>query len=493
MMASASLRPWLILALAAAVALLYAPSSAVLYAQWSDFINITYTHGWLILPISLAFIILRRRALAAARTAPSHAGQLLLAFAVIAWLVCYRACIQDLHVTIFPALFWLAALAAWGWEVGLLLAFPVAFFYFAVPSWSQLGNPLQELTVVAMDAFLRLTGPRAIIQGDLIHIPNGSFIIEEGCSGLHFLIVGLAVAALHGELRHDSWRTRLVQLLLMSALALLANWVRVYTVIEAGYLTDMHHYLVSVSHYWFGWGVFALALVVFFWLTTWLSPPPASPAAARQPDAPPAASSPAAGEVRGLIVALALLAGLPGVSWALRARQPLPAVDNAPAASAPGFWRGLGEIQASEWQPVFPGADRIEQLAFLGREAERVEVLRVQYQEQQQGAELIGGDSSLLGAQLRWRGSQPVDTPVGRLTETEAARQDEGRSLIWSRYVIADKPILWPLGAQLWYGLRATVGHPTAELNALRSDCAPDCGAARGTLARFLTQARLAR
>jgi len=56
------------------------------------------------------------------------------------------ASLQDLHITIFPAIFWLAVTAAFGWRMGLLLAFPAAFFYFAVPSWSQLGNPLQELT-----------------------------------------------------------------------------------------------------------------------------------------------------------------------------------------------------------------------------------------------------------------------------------------------------------------------------------------------------------
>ena len=57
----------------------------------------------------------------------------------------------------------------------------------------------------------------------------------------------------------------------MAVLSLLANWVRVYVIIEAGYLTNMQHYLVRVSHYWFGWGVFALALVGFFWLTTWFT------------------------------------------------------------------------------------------------------------------------------------------------------------------------------------------------------------------------------
>ena len=54
-----------------------------------------------------------------------------------------------------------------------------------------------------MRLVLSVTGPSAVISGDVIHIPNGSFRIEEGCSGLHFMIAGLAVAALHGELRRD--------------------------------------------------------------------------------------------------------------------------------------------------------------------------------------------------------------------------------------------------------------------------------------------------
>src|SRR2546430_4831726 len=112
-------------------------------------------------------------------------------------------------------------------------------------------------------SLLWLTGPSASISGDIIRIPNGSFLIEEGCSGLHFMIVGLAVAALHGELRRDPWRIRAAQLALMGLLALLANWVRVYIIIEAGYLTNMQSYLVRVSHYWFGWGVFPGALIGF--------------------------------------------------------------------------------------------------------------------------------------------------------------------------------------------------------------------------------------
>src|SRR5207248_11559815 len=62
----------------------------------------------------------------------------------------------------------------------------------------------RSLTVFALRGFFWLTGPEVLIFGETIHIPNGSFVIEEGCSGLHFMIVGLAVAALHGELRPSS-------------------------------------------------------------------------------------------------------------------------------------------------------------------------------------------------------------------------------------------------------------------------------------------------
>ena len=201
MRAYGSLRLWMILILALLVTAVCWPSAQVLYGQWQDYINITFTHGWLILAVCVFLVWRERRAIAAAPAHPWPLAQLAVAAALIVWLICYRASLQDLHITVFPALFWLAIAAAFGWNVARLMFFPVAFFCFALPSWAQLGNSLQEFTVLAMRGFLGLTGPHAVISGDTIHIPNGSFVIEEGCSGLHFMIVGLAVAALHGELR----------------------------------------------------------------------------------------------------------------------------------------------------------------------------------------------------------------------------------------------------------------------------------------------------
>jgi exosortase len=483
-----SSRLWLIAALALAVALVFWPSTVMLYEEWSDFVNITYTHGWLILAVCVALVWRTRAEIAAAPTRPWAAAALALIGAIGLWLVCYRASMEEAYIAIFPALFWLAVATAFGRAVSRLLIFPVVFFYFAIPTWSQLANPLQSLTVLAMRAFLSVTGPQAQIDGALIHIPNGSFVIEEGCSGLHFLIVGLAVAALHGELRRDPLRTRVEQLALMTGLSLLANWVRVYTVIEAGYLTDMRSYLVSVSHYWFGWGVFAVALVAFFWLSTWFSP-----AAAPEPPRAAADSAAPAGrrELLGFALALLLLAGLPEVSALLRnTRGPPVYLHDSPAVTqAP--WTSVTPDAQSLWVPVFAGAHEEVRASFAGAAGKTVEIYRARYLEQRQGAELVGDTSSVFGEYLVPIAQQDVRSAQGAFRETELAAPGDGRSLIWSRYVIGRRVLLRGVSEQLWYGVNALFSRPPASVLALRVECVADCERAREVLREFTTSATL--
>ena len=476
-------RLWMILALALLVTLVYWPSPAVYYEQWRDFANITFTHGWLVLAVCLALVLRSRREIAAAPLRFRPLALLALGGCILAWLVGYRASIQDLHITIFPAIFWLAVTAAFGLRVGLLLALPVGFFYFAVPSWSQLGNPLQELTVFALRGFFWLTGPKVLISGDTIHIPNGSFVIEEGCSGLHFMIVGLAVAALHGELRRDPWRVRIAQLTLMAILALLANWVRVYTVIEAGYLTDMHSYLVSVSHYWFGWGVFAVALVLFFGLTTLFGPPES----AHDPGLQPVAPGPPA-PLAGLAATVLVLVALPAASWGLRTLLPAPALSASVAPSARPPWSSAPSDTLSSWRPAFPGADQEQRFAYTNTTGDTMEMFRVAYRTQRQGAELVGSGSTLIGRGLKVRSEEVIDTATGAFRETEVVDRSGARSLIWSRYEIAGRGFVKPLASQLWYGIKAIVSNPPATWIAYRAPCAAggDCEDARRVLREFV-------
>jgi exosortase/archaeosortase family protein len=335
-----------------------------------------------------------------------------------------------------------------------------------------------------MRGLLAVTGPPAVIEGDAIHLSNGTFLIEEGCSGLHFMIVGLAVAALYGEQRRDVWRVRVRQLALMAGLALLANWVRVYTVIVAGYLTDMQSYLVRVSHYGFGWCVFAVALLVFFWLAPFLGPEPALPPAAAVPPSPNGEGHARPG---GFAVAVAILLGLPLLNVALRMSHPVPPLPHPAALLDPQPpWHAVPVDVRSAWHPVFAGADELQRRAFGSSGDDAVEVLGVAYRRQRQGAKLVGQTSSVTGEGLETRAEQVVGSAAGRFREAEVADRAGARSLIWWRYQVAGRNLVAPLAQQLWYGINALVWRPPAGLVALRTPCNADCESARRTLQEFV-------
>jgi exosortase len=475
-------RLWLIVGLAGAVAVVCWPSSVFLAGKWVDTVNLGYTHGWLTLGLCLALMWRSRSELAAAAARPSPWAWALLIAAMLAWLVSYRASVESLEIPLVPVVFLLSVAASLGWAVARVLLFPAGYFYFAVPVWHP--APLKFVTIHVVHGMLRLTGPRADFAGEVIRIPNGTFVVEDGCSGVHFMIVGLALAALYGELERDPWRTRAQQLALMAALAMLANWVRVYTIIEAGYLTNMQSYLVRVSHYGFGWCVFAVALVAFFWLAPRLG----QRALAQTEHAAPAAPQHyrPGPELLAAAGALAILVAVPVLNTLARAAHPPATTAAAGAIDPPAPWRMVTSAGDFAWLPRFPHADVWQRVVFGDGSGRTVEVLLVAYRVQRDGEELVGEDSSLFGDALEVRAEQLVNSSAGRYRETEVVDRTQGRSLIWWRYEVAGRPLVVPFAEQLWYGINALVWCPPARLIALRSACGSDCAGARRTLSAFV-------
>jgi exosortase len=483
----------LIAGLACTLALVCWPSSVIYADKWADTVNLGYTHGWLVLGICAWLIWRSRCQLAAARRQRSAWPFVLLAWAMLGWLVCYRASVEIVELPLVPVIFWLAVAAALGWAVARAVLFPAAFFCFAVPVWDP--TLLRLVTIQAVHGMLRVTGPPAAFAGDVIKIPNGTFVIEEGCSGVHFMIVGLAVAALYGELERDPWRIRLRQLALIAVLAAIANWIRVYTVIEAGYLTDMRSYLVRVSHYGFGWCVFAVALIIFFWLAPYLRPGASvRSVGAAAPEHATAAAAPQelrlSPDLIGFAGAVSLIVALPVASALARLAHPAGKagafVAAMSAADPPPRWHLLADPATSEWSPRFPGADETRRIDFADAAGRRIEVLTVTYREQRDGAELVGESSSLLGDRLEPRAEELINSGAGVFRETEVADRKQARSLLWWRYEVAGRQLVSPPLEQLWFGFNALFSRPPAQLIALRTTCGDDCGVARGVLSEFV-------
>jgi exosortase A len=461
---------WRALAALALVAATFAalwPGTASLVEHWEDGVRRTYTHGYAVLAIS-AWLIWRARARLAAERAAPFAPALLLAAAIgVAWLVAFRAGLQILHQLMLPALAASAILTAFGFAVLRRMAFALAFLYLAIPIWDLFLPLLQLVSVLAVRTMLRVADIPAYFQGNTIEIPAGAFEIADGCSGLHFFVVGVTIALLYGEVNRDTLRARIKLIVFACLLSMATNWLRIFVIVLAGHLTDMQHTLVANEHYSFGWFMFAGAMVIFFLVVRrW----PAVPAAAAPP--PPAT---AALSARGM--AMALLALLLVPAWL--------AVDGnraeaaALARSLPPALSSLATASTGQaWRPVFQGADAER----FGR-SDGVEIYVAQYATVAQGREPAARGNSVTGD--GWRRLDAGDVPAP-WRETRARNAGGETWVFREAYRLGTDWYRGSLRLQLAYGMRSLVAAPAVSVIALRARCGADCEAAAASLDDFI-------
>ena len=284
-------------------------------------------------------------------------GWVLVALGSLGWLVGYYAGVQAVTTLSLPMLVLATIWAAGGWRWRRRVAFPVLLLYFALPVWELVNPVLQWLTAVANLWLAELFGIPVVMTELVIHIPEGSFEIAGGCSGLHFFIVALYIATVQGELDRDDMPSRLKLLLLAGSLAVVTNWLRVFIIILAGHLTNMQHFLVKVDHYYFGWVLFAFTLVFYFWVSKRIE---------RRDETVPAAAqsrAPVSGNRVRWGVALAAAGLALGPAWSIvRAMERAPA-EGSLAPPVVAGWAGPVRSDAW-WHPVFADADEEFQVGY---------------------------------------------------------------------------------------------------------------------------------
>ena len=483
--------PVSVCAVLGAILLLYWPGVVSLAQLWSDTRGETYTSGFLIAAISL-WLLWRARAqlVPGAQPLPTRwrvLGLVFLAGTALVWQFAYRASIQLGYLTLLPVLMWTCLAVGCGWRAARAAIFPLGFLIFALPLWDYLIPLLQWFTILVVRLALRATGVPSYFNGDFVQIPAGVFEIQGGCSGLHFFIVGFAIAALLGELRRDDLRTRLRWVLLATALAIFSNWLRVYTIILAGHLSHMQSYLVRVSHYSYGWALFMGTLLVFFLYVRWCAPAPrqrtTQPSANR--DAPPLGGTLQPAWLMGALT----LAAVPAMLNLIIAAR-LPAASGLLVATPPalgGSWRASAAPD-SDWQPLQAGADQ-ERHWRLTRAGQVIELYAAGYVEQRQRKKL-GGRANLpggLGVEVLDEGSRQAG---GKTFATQQLEHDGMTARLWRVYQVADRWFVSATRAQFWYSARtfATLRSPPSRVWMLRTDCATDCTAAEAMLGRFVEE-----
>ena len=263
----------------------------------------TFTHAYLVAPISLWLVWRLRHRVAAIAPAPQPWVLVPMALAACVWFVGDLAGVNALTQAMFVALLVMAVPAVLGLAVARELAFPLAYLFFMVPFGEFLLPVLMDGTADFTVLAVGLSGVPVYREGLNFVIPSGTWSVVEACSGVRYLIASFMVGSLFAYLNYTSTRRRLIFCVVSLVLPVVANWLRAYFIVMLGHLSG-NKLAVGVDHLIYGWVFFGVVITALFMIGARWTEPPAS----LKPDADGPAPWVRPGRVPAWAIALAAVA-----------------------------------------------------------------------------------------------------------------------------------------------------------------------------------------
>jgi exosortase len=256
------------LVLVGSFGLLYWRVLARLVHDWINDGN--YSHGFLIVPLSLYFVWERRARLRAIPRQPSAFGLVV----VIGSLAILLAGLMgaELFLTRVSVVGVIAGsiLFLFGWRTLRLLALPVLFLLLMIPIpaiiLNQVTFPLQLLASQVGEGSLRALNVPVLREGNVIVLANVSLEVAEACSGIRSLISLLTLGIVYGYFADSRLSVRFVVALFTIPIAIASNGLRV-----AGTGIAAHYWGPQAAegffHTFSGWLMFVVAFCMLFVVT----------------------------------------------------------------------------------------------------------------------------------------------------------------------------------------------------------------------------------
>jgi exosortase A len=476
---------WLLMGLILAIPALFYGTAASMIRVWT--VNETFTHGYLVFPISL-WLIWRERFRINELSARTELIPVLLMVPIL--LVWMLSAVSDVKVVEQLAMITLIPLAVWailGWRILLAVLFPLAYLLFAVPLGQELIPPLMDFTANFTVGLIKLSGIPVYQDGLYFTLPSGNWSVVEECSGVRYLIASLALGTIYAYLNYHHLYKRSIFILFAIAVPIFANGLRAYMIVMIGHLSGMK-YAVGADHLLYGWVFFGIVIFLMFYIGSfWSDPNPTLESG----DKRSSTSSPALRKFNPYILAITI--ALPLGTKLITAQILAPPTDNfVPGyVLAPEELGHLKKVDSIEfdWKPIFTNPD--SELAAVYRDT--ADALRLDigyYRYQRSGSEAVsslnrltnpyGGDWKIIASRNR------KDDGIS-VNETEVQKNNQ-KVLVWHWYRVGDKSVANPmqakfsqLAAQLFSARR------DASMITLSTDIGDDVASARARLKQFKT------
>lgn len=445
---------WPVLTIMLGVPLVFIGTTASMARVWSS--NETFTHGFLVLPISLWLIWMNRGRINTIQLAPDMRALYLLTPLLFGWLVVTAidiAAVRQLAlVALVPIVVWLCC----GYAVLRLLLFPMLYLFFAVPLGQGLIAPMMEITADMCVALVQRSGVPVYRDGLSFELPTGSWSVVEECSGVRYLIASLALGTIYAYLTYRSpWR-RSAFIVAATILPILANGLRAYGIVMIGHFSGMK-YAVGADHLLYGWVFFGLVVFLLFWFgNLWRDNTTSE-------DLPVSSSPPATVPTNSLyavgLVILALLLFSAGTAVVLRP-NPLESVDNAALSlPSPADWKRESE-SATGWTPILHNP-ATTLTATYSYENSRIDLAVGWFPVQEPGAEVVSSLNRLTdpyGGEWKLVARTTTDVSATGPTVSEAELVREGQKvMVWQVFRVGTQLAADPYRGKAWEAYSALI------------------------------------
>ena len=252
------------------------------WAYWPTLVEIVqtwnrepdYSHGFLVVPLAVLFLYVRRASFPGWHAPAYVLGLLLLGASLLARYFGARFFLG--FIDGYSILLWVASVVALigGWPV-LRWALPsVGFLFFMIPLpfgiETMLSYPLQRLATKMSTFALQLFGQPAFAEGNVILVGEHPLEVAQACSGLRLFASMVAVAYGYVVLVQRSWWAKGLLFAAVVPVAIFSNVARIaVTGLLFVYTTgDLAH---KFAHDWAGYAMIGLAMGLFGLVLWYLS------------------------------------------------------------------------------------------------------------------------------------------------------------------------------------------------------------------------------
>ncbi|MFC1590453.1 exosortase/archaeosortase family protein [Candidatus Omnitrophota bacterium] len=246
------------------MSVMYFPTFLWLYRRWGEPGS---NYGYIVMvPPVVIFLFWRLRSrLSKAALSTSLSGLWMLMPGVLLHIAARYLKVNFVSGLSLPVILMGSILYLFGKKVSRICLFPVLYLFFMVPvpiiTIRELNLKLKLLAAHWSAATMRIFGVNVIEEGSFLHIPAGTLIVGDICSGLKYLIALIAFGALYAYVFESSVLKRWILFIASLPIAIIANVVRIVTLglIANGWGIEASD---GAAHYIAGVFIFAVALAL---------------------------------------------------------------------------------------------------------------------------------------------------------------------------------------------------------------------------------------